>query len=1214
VAGPARVSLRAVLLFGVLALFVLVMRSATESDSTSFRPLAVVGTVVCGNVSTQTWTAVGSPYVICDSGAHVTAGNVLTIDASLGSVAVEGTSPYYGLTVDGSASLRSLGTGGRNRIAFSPMSVTGTWDSLGVAGTAALSGTDFDRATARIAGPTNFVDVTFTGVGCRAIVQYDGTLDMQGGLIRSTATSCSADVPDNAAIAVHGGSGVNVDGVTIEDAPGPAIAVQDNYALPATTLTRLSIHHCGFGGTPALLVWGDRFGPTTQQAEPVVTDNTITGSGAGGQPAIRLAGATLAPATHIAGNLLGGNSLDAIALDGVGLEGSFDWQTPQPATAAAPKPAGWYVAGGVGVAPGGVMTVPAGGVVKSASSIRFDRSALVARNAVFTSLRDNSVGPPLCPSVDVYAACTPAYGDWDGIQATDSSTDPTAEAALTLDGVTVRYAAQAITTSTWHATGGPTPSLTVAHSTISDAYCGIAALGTPATVTDTTISRMHAAYNGTSPPSTFCTFTPYPGDVAGQGIYATGTLVVDGDVFTDIDRQAVMGPNSAGDYTVANSRFDHVGTSGYSAIHVRGSTIDLHDDVITDSGHGSTRLGSAVTVAGYHGNPADAVRAVTGGGNAIDGILLESARLAGDITWPPATNSAAVHELGWLGDYVRADGLGTVTIPAGGNLTLAGPFDLYGESLDASAGDASFVADPSLPAASVDLDSDRESVSFVASGPIGVVPIRLYPGTDGRTGYVSIAHARSEVGPIDQGVSPRSSPSGPSLVITDTAGPVDSVHAVAGDVAVARSTLAGITTAGADVTLDGAALVFPSSIAHLDALRTATIDVRGTSAPEIDVVNAIDPRITNNEANTVLLVNSTVDVAADVTGNVAATADARGIWFNGVTLDADLTWQQRERAVAHVTPLGYLLSTGGLTVPPGTTLTVPSGAYVQAASGGFTVEGHLISVGGHFLATDNPAAPAPLCSWCYAPNDRSVWDGIVAARAPDGTPGVVTLIGGDIQDAISDVFGYGGSVSVTCVTLHPSRKIWNMYHFASLYIERGSVSVERSNVLGDVNTTPPIDMTYDWWGQPGGPASGQVTGPADASHPLSAPSDCAPPDPNYVPPPTAPAPALDSTAPQVAVPPLSPFALTGAITLSYGATDADSGVASYDVGWRTAASMGGWTAWLYPSTWQYTTRTSVSLVVRAGHEYCFEVRARDHAGNVSPWTSRCTTMPVATAR
>ena len=64
-----------------------------------------------------------------------------------------------------------------------------------------------------------------------------------------------------------------------------------------------------------------------------------------------------------------------------------------------------------------------------------------------------------------------------------------------------------------------------------------------------------------------------------------------------------------------------------------------------------------------------------------------------------------------------------------------------------------------------------------------------------------------------------------------------------------------------------------------------------------------------------------------------------------------------------------------------------------------------------------------------------------------------------------------------------------------------------------------------------------------------------------------------------------------------------SGVASYDVRYRTATATHTFTAYSYPASWQATTATQAGVASRVGTEYCFSTRARDHEGNLSAWTA-----------
>lgn len=61
-----------------------------------------------------------------------------------------------------------------------------------------------------------------------------------------------------------------------------------------------------------------------------------------------------------------------------------------------------------------------------------------------------------------------------------------------------------------------------------------------------------------------------------------------------------------------------------------------------------------------------------------------------------------------------------------------------------------------------------------------------------------------------------------------------------------------------------------------------------------------------------------------------------------------------------------------------------------------------------------------------------------------------------------------------------------------------------------------------------------------------------------------------------------------------------------------APCTGGFANWGYPGSWQHTTavRTTISGIP-VGFDYCFSVRSRDRAGNLSPWSvARCSARLV----
>lgn len=116
-----------------------------------------------------------------------------------------------------------------------------------------------------------------------------------------------------------------------------------------------------------------------------------------------------------------------------------------------------------------------------------------------------------------------------------------------------------------------------------------------------------------------------------------------------------------------------------------------------------------------------------------------------------------------------------------------------------------------------------------------------------------------------------------------------------------------------------------------------------------------------------------------------------------------------------------------------------------------------------------------------------------------------------------------------------------------------------------------------------GPASNQVTAVADAV-----------------------APTITVISPAS----LSPvFQVSTTMTVRYSGADSGSGLANFDVQYRSAPWNAGFGA--YTTLASATGATSRTLAGSPGHEYCFHVRSRDHAGNVSAWSpDRCMVLPL----
>ena len=104
---------------------------------------------------------------------------------------------------------------------------------------------------------------------------------------------------------------------------------------------------------------------------------------------------------------------------------------------------------------------------------------------------------------------------------------------------------------------------------------------------------------------------------------------------------------------------------------------------------------------------------------------------------------------------------------------------------------------------------------------------------------------------------------------------------------------------------------------------------------------------------------------------------------------------------------------------------------------------------------------------------------------------------------------------------------------------------------------------------------------------------------------------VDVAPPALGIASIPAFTQLTSQRFTYAAVDNKTGVASYDVRWIRAYPTTGFSAWVYPSTWQRTTSTSRTLSGLAqGYTYCFSVRARDKAGNTSAWSSALCTAKM----
>src|SRR5256885_15811430 len=158
-------------------------------------------------------------------------------------------------------------------------------------------------------------------------------------------------------------------------------------------------------------------------------------------PAIRLFSMTLGlgagTGSNVDGNHGNSNGLDLIGFDGT-LTNSLSWLSPSNSTS--DHPLGYVILNGLTVTSGNTLTLPAAAVLKSFGTLTFQGATLdaIAGGATITTIRDNTVGLALCPSVFITTCGTPVAGGWGSLSfPQDFTTTLRGNGALT--GTTIKF-------------------------------------------------------------------------------------------------------------------------------------------------------------------------------------------------------------------------------------------------------------------------------------------------------------------------------------------------------------------------------------------------------------------------------------------------------------------------------------------------------------------------------------------------------------------------------------------------------------------------------------------------------------------------------------------------------------------------------------------------------------------------------------------------------
>src|SRR5437870_6260647 len=388
--------------------------------------------------------------------------------------------------------------------------------------------------------------------------------------------------------------------------------------------------------------------------------------------------------SNVDGNHGNSNGLDLILFDGT-LTNSLSWLTPTNMTS--DHAFGYAILNGLTITSGNTLTLPAAAILKSFGTLTFQGATLdaTAGGATITTIRDNTVGLQLCPSVFITTCGIPVAGDWGPLNFTQDFTT-TLRGNGALVGTTIKFPQTAFSifsgaTSTVGSTGF---GLLLSNVTITNASGdGIQAGSTPVSMSGGAITNFgsqgisFSSHNLTVNNVTIS--NPSTPNSSSEGITVSG-----------ISNRTVV---------ITNNTIDGAGTYGISLSspsNVTPGSLTLTGNTVKNSGlanpalsrqpHPALRLfsmnlglgaGAGSNVDGNHGNS-----------NGLDLILFDGT-LTNSLSWLTPTNMTSDHAFG----YAILNGLtitsgNTLTLPAGAILKSFGTLTFQGATLDATAGGA----------------------------------------------------------------------------------------------------------------------------------------------------------------------------------------------------------------------------------------------------------------------------------------------------------------------------------------------------------------------------------------------------------------------------------------------------------------------------------------------------------------------------------------------
>ena len=1115
----ARPLLRCLPIATALAVCALVSCIASSGSAHPAKPLnmaramAATGTSECGEVGGGTWSAAGSPYLICSSGVTVASGSALTIDATLGSVTVVAQGSG-GITSSGT--LSTTGTTPVNVVTLTSVTASpGAWNGISTSGQNAsitLSNTSISYATSALTNTCPTCPMSLTAVSIQqtssVAILSNGSLSMSGGSISNTGELAATDFAP-AASGILAGGPTTVQGTSITTAPSSAIVLADRAlgSQASATVTGVSINGVGEHDGAAISVVVDSyhavFSPLTIQ------NNTITNSGFGapGYPAISIYWTSVDLANAISGNTGSGNYLDAVWCDLCSASTSFTWVTPT--NGSAQHPLGYLLTNGLNLQ-GNTLSVPANGIVKlSGGGLYQGRVVATAGGAVFTSIADNTAGMRACPSVLV-GSCAARPGDWGGI---DVYTLPHGSSPLVaLTNATIEYAAIGVDVEFDGQTLPAKPAgadATLSGVTIAHGFAGVAGVDASISYSGGAVADMvdnpNPVVGSASPPLAFTA-------LGGYGISVSGDATINGVSVQRTDGDGIdVGPywsptRQGGAETVTNNAIDHADLNKQptdrGAITVSGDATQsdpetVKNNTVTNSGSSASPV-FAIVLHQVNGDLGTMVSGNLGDGNYSDTIWFDDSIDTASLTWISPQNSSASHPLGFAG-RLTMQGAGTLTIPSGA--VVKTNLVLDGARLDATAGGATF----DIPSD----DSIGPPTCFAFSNPCagygaGNDIIDATADTNGHRGNIAISNATMLDAKQPQCSAAINATSG----ATSTAGSLtDGV--VLSNVTVHTCGTGGVYTSQTPTSITGGSFTGGGVLAHGPVSVSGTSFTGGNSgvfdspdsngapvgpltvthctfsqaATGVEAVSVTSLSITGSSFTgggiPIGIVSSTVDLATDLSGNTAASNTADEVELMQDTDTGSFTWPAAVNSSTPHTP--YFAVQQGLTVDDAT-MTMAANSVYSDWHGTLLFQGGKLDAQAGGVVFTGPACVAG-CGF-----------GGIQLRASTSSinpAATATLNGATITHASTPLQTFDtASASVTCSTLYANR-IGVASGGAGITLSQSTLPGESGGP--DVSATVPTSATNDWWGQASGPRQSQTSGPVTTSPFLTSAPACAPP-------------------------------------------------------------------------------------------------------------------------